>query len=176
LAATVAYRLHSDGSDDAPYDKELAEDLHALVLTGTMDWDGVMAAAGSDTIRLIILDLASSVRRAPRAFVDDTQDPVAGHGHAVKTIQVLGLAAREDQFEYRAEKMKITAHEFRHKEPIALQRGAVTYGDSHVSLGIRNPHDYTGGQHLGQIINQGRSAFGRVYSGLQAAGFPWAPF
>lgn len=160
LSAVTAYRLLEDATDDAPYDKEAAEDLYALVQSGDRTWMEVMQAAGDDTTRLIILDLASSVRRAPTSFLDDTQDPVASNVHAIKPVEVLGHAAAEDQCEYRAEKMKITSRGFKHKRPVNLQGGVVSYGDSHVSLGIKSPHDCTGEQHLFQMISQGMCSCG----------------
>ena len=63
-----------------------------------------MESAPDDTTRLLLLDLASTIRRDPRSFVDDTYCPVGSHGHSVKALEIMADEARTNQYAYRAEK------------------------------------------------------------------------
>jgi hypothetical protein len=143
-----------------------------LVGDGTLTWDQAMEMASNDTARLLLLDLASTIRQEPRSFVDDTHCPVASQGHAARAIQVMEDVASEEQYCYKSDKMKITAKAFTRKQPIDLQGAPVNYADSVVALGFTSPQDYTGECHLAAILKQGRSTFARVYASFAASGLP----
>ena len=172
MEAIVAYRTYADGSTDANYNRDDAVDLHMMVNSGALTLPDTMAVAGDDTTRLILLDLASTTKRDARFFIDDTQCPVAGQGHVRKALEVMGLVASDDQYEYKSEKMKITAKDFSSQAPVQLQGGTVKYASALVSLGFTDPHDHTGEGHLCALLKRGRSTFTRVYSGIVAAGLP----
>ena len=104
LEAVVAFRSFSDGTSDRPYDLPTADDLYTLVRSGTWTWETVMESAPDDTTRLLLLDLASTIRRDPRSFVDDTYCPVGSHGHSVKALKIMAGEARTNQYAYRDEK------------------------------------------------------------------------
>ena len=63
-----------------------------------------MSSAPNDSVRLLLLDMASSVRRGLRSFVDDTRVPVPSLGHAAAAIRVLSEPASTDQCIYKAGK------------------------------------------------------------------------
>ena len=94
-----------------------------------------MQRASSDTVRLILLDAASTVSRGVRSFVDDTRVPIFCHGHVVAALQVLDVQASKEQYRYKSDKCKVIAHNFGQRRPIPLQDGLVQYSQSAVQLG-----------------------------------------
>jgi len=101
-----------------------------MVCDARMSWPQAMRSAPNDSVRLLLLDMASSVRRGLRSFVDDTRVPVASLGHATAAIQVLSEAASTDQYVYKAGKNCILAHAFPKMKPLMLQGSSVEFVDS----------------------------------------------
>ena len=110
--AVAAYHKTKSGTMDAVYDREKAEDLVGLVNQGILSWDAVMDMATDDTTRLFLLDLASSLGRSTRSFVDDTRGPVSSHGHVVAFCHRLGAVASQQQYMHKADRMEPRCPQF----------------------------------------------------------------
>ena len=63
LEAVVAFHANEDGSEDGDYDKREALHLLGEVQSGLISWSSAMQRASSDTLRLTLLDAASTVSR-----------------------------------------------------------------------------------------------------------------
>eukprot|EP00435_Cladocopium_sp_Y103_P056982 s223_g19.t1 len=164
--------LLKDGSDDGKYDVDSARQIFDAVSSGSCGWDSAMQQASSDTTRLILLDLASSIRRSMRSFVDDTRVPVCSHGHAAAAIQLLDTVASEEQYMYKAGKCKIVANGFVHRKPISLQGSLVEYSDNAVQLGCCVDSKYDASAHLSLILTKGRQKMAQLQSDMLHLGLP----
>ena len=110
MEAVSAFHAFADGSADGYYDTDSVTMLYSMVCDALMSWPQAMRSAPNDSVRLLLLDMASSIRRGLRSFVDDTRVPVASLGHATAATQVLSEAASTDQYVYKAEAMPSCIH------------------------------------------------------------------
>ena len=158
IEAVVAFHANKDGSEDGGYDKHEALRLLGEVQSGLISWSSAMQRASSDTVRLILLDAASTVSRGVRSFVDDTRIPISCHGHAV-ALQVLDGQASKEQYRYKSDKCKVIAHNFGQRRPIPLQDGHVQYSQSAVQLACSVDVLFDGSAHLSAILAKGSHKF-----------------
>ena len=170
--AVAAYIAARDGSMDAPYDLEKAEDLWGLIQAGCLAWAEAMVVAGTDTTRLLLLDIASTITRGARSYVDDTRAPVSSHGHAEAVVRTLADVASKQQYSYKASKMAVTAADFKRTAPIPLQGAGVEYKDHYVALGIADPIRPMGAGHLALIAGRAPYMFLSHMASLREAGLP----
>ena len=159
--AVAEFLRAQDGTADARYDLTTATKLLQLQRTGQATWEEVMARAHNDTTRLVILDLASSLRAGQRMFVDDVRCRIAGHGHATHVMGIMDAVSRDLRFRYRTGcgKTEITAAGFDSASPIAIRDGLVEYVDRHTGLGIADTDRPLGAGHLGKIMRLSQSCF-----------------
>ena len=145
-----------------------------LVQSEQLTWASAMGLPQDDTTRLILLDLASPLRRTIRSFMDDTRCPVASHGHAVNSSGILEDVASRQQHCYKADKMAITAQGFSRTRPIPLQGGLVQYTDRHTSLGNTVAAAPTGIDHLTVITKRSKQRLVQFITYCECAGLSMA--
>ena len=164
MEAVSAFHAFADGSADGYYDTDSATMLYSMVCDALMSWPQAMRSAPNDSVRLLLLDMASSIRRGLRSFVDDTRVPVASLGHATAAIQVLSEAASTDQYVYKAGKNCILAHAFPKMKPLMLQGSSVEFVDSHIQLGVSlgAPPVHPCSWRYENAHPDGRAFFGRI--------------
>ncbi|CAE8684589.1 unnamed protein product [Polarella glacialis] len=109
--AVAAYHCTKDGSSGAVFDPGGAASWAELGAGGDLPWTTIMAQLPSDTMRLAVLDAASSVRVGLRMFVDDSRHTVASHGHAENVAARMDevAAKRRCAYKFGAGKTEIAA-------------------------------------------------------------------
>eukprot|EP00435_Cladocopium_sp_Y103_P075802 s164_g65.t1 len=171
--AVAAYHMHKDGSSGL-YDVPLISSLLGMAQSSSLSWSEVMRVAPHDTIRLALLDAASSVRRHVRSFVDDTRVPVASHGHAVAAFKTLEEVASLEQYLYKPGKNHIVACGFQHRAPIPLQGSTVEYTEEATQLGCSVNMQFDGSAHLQFILSRGPGKMFQLMGELVSLGLPFA--
>ena len=174
--AVAAYQLTKDGTDDQPFDKATAEEILMLIMSRELDWVEGMKLAANDTMRLLLLDLASTVRQGLRIMLDDTRCGVSSPGHAEISLSQFDDVAYRDQYLYNAAKSAITSTGFNHPQPVSMRSGVVRYARSQVALGFKSPDSGVGGEHLSQFAAAASAKFHATWCAVVTVGLSMEVF
>jgi hypothetical protein len=139
-------------------------------------WLQTMTNAPSDTVRLILLDIASTVRKNKSIYMDDKRTPLTGHGHAVHAATCsLGTCKKVQATLKRGPgKTEVTSKSFTNRRPIECEGEPIQYAESHRALGIRDPDKTNSLAQLGDVLGKGRKVTGAIINACIQSEFPMA--
>ena len=107
-----------------------------LLNTNLADWETVMASATSDSIRLALLSMASTIRVGARTFVDDDRIKVESRAQATLLWDAIRASESRHRCCLKLPGCAIVAQGFVDTRAIGTNSKRIAFRSEHVNLDI----------------------------------------